>query len=172
MQVPIKLRLSNKAIAAHIFPSSSKIKAELFNQLKAFAGCAIIIIWFAGTWHPWLLFFYTVLKVSANGLVLPLLLCQFYLFHFSYHWPWPAEYICRAPWANGYGSMIYLDLTHRFMGRIFSKNHWVASPAGYHDFGRYHPVCCQHGWFDPRLHLGSRLKLSYWFTIHVSSGRV
>lgn len=164
-----KITAFQQSTAAHIFPSSSKIKAELLlNQLNVFGRLrnyyGLLALGILG------LFFYTVLKVSANRAKWSAVAFYAVLFGFIFHtiglglrW-----YISgRAPWSNGYESMIYIGWTTVLAGLLFSKKS-LGGLAATMTLAATILLVASMSWLDPEITPLVPVLKSYWLTIHVS----
>lgn len=164
-----KITAFQQSTAAHIFPSSSKIKAELLlNQLNVFGRLrnyyGLLALGILG------LFFYTVLKVSANRAKWSTVAFYAVLFGFIFHtiglglrW-----YISgRAPWSNGYESMIYIGWTTVLAGLLFSKKS-LGGLAATMTLAATILLVASMSWLDPEITPLVPVLKSYWLTIHVS----
>ncbi|MBK8701249.1 MAG: cytochrome c biogenesis protein CcsA [Saprospiraceae bacterium] len=157
------------ANASHILPASSKIKAELllnkldvFGRLRNYYGLlSLLILGF---------FFYTVLKVGANrekwGNVAFYAVVAGFAFHtlgLGLRW-----YVSgRAPWSNGYESMIYIGWTTMLAGLLFSRRS-LGGLAATTTLAATILLVAGMSWLDPEITPLVPVLKSYWLTIHVS----
>lgn len=155
--------------AAHIMPSPSKIKAELMlNQLNVFSRLrnyyGLLALAVLG------LFFYTVLKINANRAKWSALAYYAVLFGFFFHTLGLALrwYVSgRAPWSNGYESMIYIGWTTVLAGILFSKKS-LGGLAATMTLAATILLVASMSWLDPEITPLVPVLKSYWLTIHVS----
>mgnify|MGYP000069430346 CR=1 FL=1 len=155
--------------AAHIMPSPSKIKAELMlNQLNVFSRLrnyyGLLALAVLG------LFFYTVLKVNANRARWSSIAYYAVLIGFLFHTVGLALrwYVSgRAPWSNGYESMIYIGWTTVLAGILFSKKS-LGGLAATMTLAATILLVASMSWLDPEITPLVPVLKSYWLTIHVS----
>ena len=155
--------------AAHIMPSPSKIKAELMlNQLNVFSRLrnyyGLLALAVLG------LFFYTVLKVNANRARWSSIAYYAVLIGFLFHTIGLALrwYVSgRAPWSNGYESMIYIGWTTVLAGILFSKKS-LGGLAATMTLAATILLVASMSWLDPEITPLVPVLKSYWLTIHVS----
>lgn len=164
-----KITAFQQSTASHIFPSATKIKAELLlNQLNVFGRLrnyyGLLALGVLG------LFFYTVLKVNANRARWSAIAFYAVLLGFLFHtiglglrW-----YISgRAPWSNGYESMIYIGWTTVLAGLLFSKKS-LGGLAATMTLAATILLVASMSWLDPEITPLVPVLKSYWLTIHVS----
>ncbi len=152
-----------------VLPPDNKIKAELllnkidpFNRLGkiyGLLGIVFLILLFTSVFKP-------SLKLTRPfQLTMVLLIASFALYTFGLGLRW---YVSgRAPWSNGYESMIYIGFTTLLAGLIFSRKSMGGLAA-----------CCilastilmvaGLSWLDPEITPLVPVLKSYWLTIHVS----
>ena len=154
---------------SHIIPSLSKVKAELllnnldvFGRLRNMYGFfSIVLLGF---------FFYSVFNIKVG--VGRYTLWAFYalLVFFAFHtiglglrW-----YVSgRAPWSNGYESMIYISWTTMLAGLIFSRKS-LGGMAATTVLAATILLVAGMSWLDPEITPLVPVLKSYWLTIHVS----
>lgn len=164
-----KISEFQKKYAAAIYPSDSKIGAEIllnrldiFGKLKNIYGLGALII--LG------LFFYTVFSTRANKKritkIVFLTLCVTFAFQtlgLALRW-----YVSgRAPWSNGYESMIYISWTTMLAGLIFSRKS-LGGMAATTVLSATVLLVAAMSWLDPEISPLVPVLKSYWLTIHVS----
>lgn len=152
-----------------ILPSPTKLKAEiLLNRLSifstlgkmyAFLGMTYLVFLFTIVFNPKLNLDWPA-KIAGSILVLCFVL---YTFGLGLRW-----YVSgRAPWSNGYESMIYIGWTTMLAGLIFARK----------SFGGLAATCILSttilmvaglSWLDPEITPLVPVLKSYWLTIHVS----
>ncbi len=158
-----------KITGASVYPSQSKIKAELvLNKLDFFGR---------------LRNYYGLLSISILGVFLFVILRQsphrakytryaFYamaagfVFHtigLALRW-----YVSgRAPWSNGYESMIYIGWTTMLAGTLFSRKS-LGGLAATATLAATILLVAGMSWLDPEITPLVPVLKSYWLTIHVS----
>jgi len=154
---------------SHIIPSLLKVKAELllnnldvFGRLRNIYGLfSIVLLGF---------FFYSVFNIKVG--VGRYTLWAFYalLVFFAFHtiglglrW-----YVSgRAPWSNGYESMIYISWTTMLAGLIFSRKS-LGGMAATTVLAATILLVAGMSWLDPEITPLVPVLKSYWLTIHVS----
>ncbi|WP_299160688.1 cytochrome c biogenesis protein CcsA [uncultured Eudoraea sp.] len=152
-----------------IMPSESKINAEiLLNQLNVFTRLAIFYI-FLGIALLFFLF-YSVFKPNATLKKVYLVLFSLIVFGFVLHtiglglrW-----YVSgRAPWSNGYESMIYIAWTSTLAGILFTRKSFGGLAATMVLAATILFVSTL-SFLDPEITPLVPVLKSYWLTIHVS----
>jgi len=152
-----------------IMPSESKINAEiLLNQLNVFTRLAIFYI-FLGIALLFFLF-YSVFKPNASLKKVYLVLFSLVVFGFVLHtiglglrW-----YVSgRAPWSNGYESMIYIAWTSTLAGILFTRKSFGGLAATMVLAATILFVSTL-SFLDPEITPLVPVLKSYWLTIHVS----
>jgi len=154
---------------AAVIPSESKVKAEiLLNKLNVFSRL--------GKWYALLglvflgLLFTKVFKPGINlkvptRIVLGLFIACFVLHIFGLGLRW---YVSgRAPWSNGYESMIYIAFTTVLAGLIFGRKA-LGSLAATCILAATILMVAGLSWLDPEITPLVPVLKSYWLTIHVS----
>jgi len=150
-------------------PSESKINAEiLLNQLNVFTRLAIFYI-FLGIALLFFLF-YSVFKPNASLKKVYLVLFSLVVFGFVLHtiglglrW-----YVSgRAPWSNGYESMIYIAWTSTLAGILFTRKSFGGLAATMVLAATILFVSTL-SFLDPEITPLVPVLKSYWLTIHVS----
>lgn len=154
---------------SHIIPSSSKIKAELilnsldvFGRLRNVYGIlSLILLGF---------FFYSVFNVKSDvgrytlwAFYIILVLFLFHTVGLGLRW-----YVSgRAPWSNGYESMIYISWTTMLAGLFFSRKS-LGGMAATTVLAATILLVAGMSWLDPEITPLVPVLKSYWLTIHVS----
>lgn len=152
-----------------IIPSQIKVKAEiLLNKLNVFSrlslmyallGLAFLALLFINVFKP-------DLSLKKVGKVLfGLLILGFALHTFGLGLRW---YVSgRAPWSNGYESMIYIAWTTTLAGLIFTRKSYGGLAATMILAGTILLVAML-SYLDPEITPLVPVLRSYWLTIHVS----
>ncbi len=154
---------------AAVIPSNSKIKAEVllnnsnvFNKLAAYyslLGLAFLIMLFIGVFKP-------NLKLNKLHILLFGLVILGFLFHtmgLGIRW-----YVSgRAPWSNGYESMIYIAWTTTLAGVIFTRKSYGGLAATM-ILAATILLVPMLSYLDPEITPLVPVLKSYWLTIHVS----
>jgi cytochrome c-type biogenesis protein CcsB len=154
---------------SHIIPSSSKIKAELllnsldvFGRLRNVYGIlSLVLLGF---------FFYSVFNVKSDvgrytlwAFYIILVLFLFHTVGLGLRW-----YVSgRAPWSNGYESMIYISWTTMLAGLFFSRKS-LGGMAATTVLAATILLVAGMSWLDPEITPLVPVLKSYWLTIHVS----
>lgn len=152
-----------------VMPSEIKIKAELLlNRLNVFSRLgkiyALLGLAFLG------LLFTSVFKPKLNltipsKIVLGLFFLSFTMHAFGLGLRW---YVSgRAPWSNGYESMIYIAFTTVLAGVIFGRKA-LGSLAATCILASTILMVAGLSWLDPEITPLVPVLKSYWLTIHVS----
>lgn len=152
-----------------IMPSPSKVKSELLlnkmnvfgNLLKYYSLLALLLL---------CVFFYTIFVPQANKNKLTKLafyaMAAGFLFHsigLALRW-----YVSgRAPWSNGYESMIYIGWTTMLAGSLFSRKS-LGGLAATATLASTILLVASMSWLDPEITPLVPVLKSYWLTIHVS----
>jgi cytochrome c-type biogenesis protein CcsB len=155
--------------SSQVMPSSSRVKAELllngldvFGRLRNIYGLlSLVLLGF---------FFYGVFKQSADvqkytkwAWYLLLAIFAFHTLGLGLRW-----YVSgRAPWSNGYESMIYIAWTTMLAGLIFSRRSLGGMSATLVLAATILLVAGM-SWLDPEITPLVPVLKSYWLTIHVS----
>jgi cytochrome c-type biogenesis protein CcsB len=164
-------QLSNyqKINGSVVYPSESKINAELvlnkldfFGKLRNYYGLLSLCI--LGV------FLFVILKQSAKR-------AQYTKYAF---WAMAAGFIFhtiglalrwyvsgRAPWSNGYESMIYIGWTTMLAGTLFSRKS-LGGLAATATLAATILLVAGMSWLDPEITPLVPVLKSYWLTIHVS----
>lgn len=154
---------------AAVIPSKSKINTEIllnnldvFNRLSglySLLGIGLLV-----------LLFISVFKPSANLTLMSKIFLGLVLLGFAFHtvglglrW-YIAE---RAPWSNGYESMIYIAWTTTLAGLIFTRKSFGGLAATMVLAGTILMVA-RLSYLDPEITPLVPVLRSYWLTIHVS----
>lgn len=152
-----------------ILPAAGKIKAELLlNQLNVFGrlgklygllGLVFLTLLFVGVFNTRL-----PLRLPFN-ITSVLLLAGFLLHTFGLALRW---YVSgRAPWSNGYESMIYIGWTTVLAGLIFTRKS-AGGLAATTVLASTILMVAGMSWLDPEITPLVPVLKSYWLTIHVS----
>lgn len=155
--------------SSQVMPSPSRVKAELllngldvFGRLRNIYGLlSLVLLGF---------FFYGVFKQSADvqkytkwAWYLLLAIFAFHTLGLGLRW-----YVSgRAPWSNGYESMIYIAWTTMLAGLIFSRRSLGGMSATLVLAATILLVAGM-SWLDPEITPLVPVLKSYWLTIHVS----
>lgn len=168
---PLLAQISNiqQNVSGNILPSPSKINAEIWlNQLNVFGrlrniyGILSLVLL--------IVFFTSVLKPQFDGAkyckwAFYLLLAIFVFHSLGLGLRW---YVSgRAPWSNGYESMIYISWTTMLAGLIFSRKSLGGLSATLVLAATILLVAGM-SWLDPEITPLVPVLKSYWLTIHVS----
>jgi cytochrome c-type biogenesis protein CcsB len=152
-----------------IMPSQSKINAEIvLNKLNVFTDLALLYI-FLGLALLFFLFL-SVFKPTVNLKWPYLILFSLVVFGFAMHtiglglrW-----YVSgRAPWSNGYESMIYIAWTSTLAGILFTRKSFGGLAATMVLAATILFVATL-SFLDPEITPLVPVLKSYWLTIHVS----
>ncbi|MFN3875175.1 MAG: cytochrome c biogenesis protein CcsA [Flavobacteriales bacterium] len=158
-----------RKFGAAVMPSDAKVKAEiLLNKLKVFNRLALFYALLGLAFLS--LLFYSVFRPAADlGKVqraLLILMVSGFVFHtvgLGLRW-----YVAgRAPWSNGYESMIYIAWTTVLAGILFSRRSLGGSAATMVLAGTVLLVAML-SYLDPEITPLVPVLRSYWLTIHVS----
>ena len=154
--------------SGQIIPTSSKIKAELLlnrmdvfgNLMKIYGLLSLVVLGF---------FFYSVFRSKPPDKLTKwtwVVIFAFFLFHtlgLALRW-----YISgRAPWSNGYESMIYISWTAMLAGLILSRKSLGGLTATLVLTATILSVASM-SWLDPEITPLVPVLKSYWLTIHVA----
>ncbi len=152
-----------------IYPSSNQISAELLlNKLDVFGrtgkfygllGLIFLTLLFASVFKPeW-----PVQKITRVLLVFMVAGFLFQTFGLALRW-----YVSgRAPWSNGYESMIYIAWTTVLAGVIFSRKS-LGGLTATTILSAIVLMVAGMSWLDPEITPLVPVLKSYWLTIHVS----
>ena len=152
-----------------IVPSATKIKTEIWlNNLNIFSrlslfyalmGLVYLGMLFIKVFSP------TFSMVKAGKIMLGLLIIGFALHTAGLGMRW---YVSgRAPWSNGYESMIYIAWTSALAGLIFTRKSYGGLAATTILSGTILLVAML-SYLDPQITPLVPVLRSYWLTIHVS----
>ena len=158
-----------KTNGSAIIPSDTKLKAELllnkldvFNKLKNYYGILCLLL--TGG------FLYITIKRKNNrakwtkyALYAMAIGFVFHTIGLGLRW-----YISgRAPWSNGYESMIYIGWTTMLAGTLFSRKS-LGGLAATATLAATILLVASMSWLDPEITPLVPVLKSYWLTIHVS----
>jgi cytochrome c-type biogenesis protein CcsB len=152
-----------------VIPSQIRVKAEIFlNKLNVFSrlslvysllGLAFLTLLFINVFKP----DYNLKKVGKVFFGLVLLGFAFHTVGLGLRW-----YVSgRAPWSNGYESMIYIAWTTTLAGLIFTRKSYGGLAATMILAGTILLVAML-SYLDPEITPLVPVLRSYWLTIHVS----
>jgi cytochrome c-type biogenesis protein CcsB len=161
--------LTQKVKGASVIPSDTKINAEIaLNKLDVFGRLRNVYGIFS-------LVFLSVFFVSVFKTTFPL--------HKAVQWVWIAMlaaflfhtlglalrwYVSgRAPWSNGYESMIYIGWTTTLAGLLFSRKS-LGGMSATAVLAFTILLVAGMSWLDPEITPLVPVLKSYWLTIHVS----
>jgi cytochrome c-type biogenesis protein CcsB len=154
---------------AAVMPSDAEVKAEIvLNELNIFNRLALYYT-VLGLTFLFLLFF-SVFKPAVDlrkpqKVMLALLLLGFVLHTLGLGLRW---YVSgRAPWSNGYESMIYIAWTTVLAGILFSRKSFGGSAATM-VLAATVLLVAMLSYLDPEITPLVPVLRSYWLTIHVS----
>ncbi|MCB9293931.1 MAG: cytochrome c biogenesis protein CcsA [Lewinellaceae bacterium] len=164
-----ELAVFQKQNGGEVMPSEARLKAEmLLNRLDVFSRLgkmyALLGLLFLG------LLFTSVFKPGVNlktpgKIALGLFVLCFALHTFGLGLRW---YVSgRAPWSNGYESMIYIAFTTVLAGLIFARKS-LGSMAATCVLASTILMVAGLSWLDPEITPLVPVLKSYWLTIHVS----
>ncbi|MCE3047758.1 cytochrome c biogenesis protein CcsA [Helicobacter kayseriensis] len=164
-----ELKAYQKQFSPDLFPSDSKIKAEIFlnknNLFKylifpyllggiALFGLTLFYIFRNKTMHlRWVSGFYTILAVLSVTMSVALILRWYISGH--------------APWSNAYESMLYISWATSITALVFFRKSSLAISASLFLSG----IClfvADLGFMDPQIGNLVPVLKSYWLNIHVS----
>jgi len=168
-QLLLGLKEYQKKAGSAVIPSQTKVDAEiLLNKLKVFKLLAFFNT-FLGLIYLFLLFFsvfnpkISLKKILAGLSVLTFLGFLFHTFGLGLRW-----YVSgRAPWSNGYESMIYIAWTSSLAGLLFSRKSPGGMAATLILSGTVLLIALL-SYLDPEITPLVPVLRSYWLTIHVS----
>ncbi len=154
---------------AAVIPSETKIKAELLlNEMSVFSrlagayallGFSFLGLLFATVFKP------TINIKTATKITLGLFTTCFLLHTLGLGLRW---YVSgRAPWSNGYESMIYIAFTTTLAGLLFSRKS-TGGLAATCILSSTILLVAGLSWLDPEITPLVPVLKSYWLTIHVS----
>ncbi len=158
-----------KNVGSQVYPMESKLKAEiLLNELDVFGrlgktygllSLVFLALLFASVFKP-------SLHLQKTSLFLLIVLVVCFLFQtmgLGLRW-----YVSgRAPWSNGYESMIYISWTTVLAGLLFSRKS-LGGLAATCMLSSIVLMVAGLSWLDPEITPLVPVLKSYWLTIHVS----
>ncbi len=152
-----------------LIPSSARVKAEVFlNELNVFNRLAL---WYALLGFAFLsLLFLSVFKPSLREAKARRVLLWLAVAGFAFHTLGLALrwYVSgRAPWSNGYESMIYIAWTTTLAGLIFTRRS-TGGLAATLVLAATILLVAMLSYLDPEITPLVPVLKSYWLTIHVS----
>ncbi len=152
-----------------VLPSSSKINAEIFlNKLNVFSRLAVLYILLGLAFLFFL--FVSVFKPNINlkkvyTILFTLVVIGFALHTLGLGLRW---YVSgRAPWSNGYESMIYIAWTSTLAGVLFTRKSFGGLAATM-VLAATILLVSMLSFLDPEITPLVPVLKSYWLTIHVS----
>ncbi|MBK9177451.1 MAG: cytochrome c biogenesis protein CcsA [Flavobacteriales bacterium] len=164
-----ELSAYQKDAGAAVMPSEAKVKAEIFlNELNVFNRLALFYTLLGFTFLFFL--FFSVFKPAIDlrkiqKVMLILLLSGFVLHTLGLGLRWFVS--GRAPWSNGYESMIYIAWTTVLAGLLFSRRSLGGSAATM-ILSAAVLLVAMLSYLDPEITPLVPVLRSYWLTIHVS----
>lgn len=167
--IVLKIREFQKVNGGDLVPSETKLESELllnkldvFNRLRNFYGILSLVLTFT-------FLFVTVKKVKIQSKITSISFWIVFVglfFHtlgLGLRW-----YISgRAPWSNGYESMIYIGWTTTLAGILFSRKS-LGGLAATTTLAATILLVASMSWLDPEITPLVPVLKSYWLTIHVS----
>ena len=164
-----ELDMYQQKYGGSVLPGSTKVKAELllnkldiFNRLSGLyglLGLSFLVLLFTSVFNPKLK-----MQLPAK-IALGLLVFGFSMHSLGLGLRW---YISgRAPWSNGYESMIYIGWTTVLAGLIFARKSFGGLTATTVLAATILMVAGL-SWLDPEITPLVPVLKSYWLTIHVS----
>ncbi|MEO1010991.1 MAG: cytochrome c biogenesis protein CcsA [Bacteroidota bacterium] len=153
----------------HILPSKSKIKGEiLLNESKVFTRLAVFYILLGLV--AMVLLFLSVFKPTLNlkvpyKVLIVLILLGFIIHTLGLGLRWYVSE--RAPWSNGYESMIYIAWTATLAGLVFTRKS-LGGLAATTVLAAIILFVATLSFLDPEITPLVPVLKSYWLTIHVS----
>ncbi|MCB0533534.1 MAG: cytochrome c biogenesis protein CcsA [Lewinellaceae bacterium] len=168
-QLLVELTNYQKQFGNAVYPTESKLNAELFlNKINVFSrlgkvygllGLAFLALLFTSVFKPKLNLkwpFRIGLGIFAAAVAL-------HAIGLGLRW-----YVSgRAPWSNGYESMIYIGFTTVLAGMIFSRKS-MGGLAATNVLAATILMVAGLSWLDPEITPLVPVLKSYWLTIHVS----
>jgi len=152
-----------------IMPSSTKIKAEIFlNKTNVFNRLALLymLLGFAFLFFLFLSVFKPTINLRIAYIILFSLVVSGFVFHtigLGLRW-----YVSgRAPWSNGYESMIYIAWTTTLAGILFTRKSFGGLAATM-VLAATILLVSMLSFLDPEITPLVPVLKSYWLTIHVS----
>lgn len=168
-QIINELNTYQETYGKAVMPSETKLSAEIFlNNLKVFSRLAFFNF-FLGLLFLGLMFF-NVFKPNVNITKIQKTLTLFFVVSLVFHGVGLALrwYVSgRAPWSNGYESMIYIAFTSALAGFIFARKSLGATAATLVLSGTVLLIALL-SYLDPEITPLVPVLNSYWLTIHVS----
>ena len=164
-----RMKDKQRLAGGDVLPSTTKIQAELllnkwniFGNLRNVYGLVCIVLLF--------FFFYSIFNRAQNIPMYTRWVWYILLGIFAFHtlglglrW-----YVSgRAPWSNGYESMIYISWTTMLAGLIFSRKS-LGGMAATTVLAATILLVAGMSWLDPEITPLVPVLKSYWLTIHVS----
>ena len=154
---------------ANVIPSNTKLDAEIFlNNFKIFNKLSLYYL-FLGLFFLVLLFLsvfkhnLSLTKVVRIGLILVFIGFFFQTLGLGLRW-----YVSgRAPWSNGYESMIYIAWTTTLAGILFTRKS-IGGLAATMILASTVLLIAMLSYLDPEITPLVPVLKSYWLTIHVS----
>ncbi len=152
-----------------VLPSASKINAEIFlNKLNIFSRLALVYVLLGLAFLFFL--FVSVFKPSINlkkiyKILFTLVLIGFALHTLGLGLRWFVS--GRAPWSNGYESMIYIAWTSTLAGVLFTRKSFGGLAATM-VLAATILLVSMLSFLDPEITPLVPVLKSYWLTIHVS----
>lgn len=168
-QLVTELASFQKSNGGGIIPSDLRIKAEiLLNEMNVFNRLAILYS-LSGVALLFILFF-SVFRPEAKvntvyKILLSLVLIAFALHTIGLGLRWYVSE--RAPWSNGYESMIYIAWTTVLAGILFARNSFGGLAASI-ILAATVLLVAMLSYMDPEITPLVPVLRSYWLTIHVS----
>jgi cytochrome c-type biogenesis protein CcsB len=154
---------------AAVIPSTMKVNSELLlNKLNVFSRLGMIYGLLGLTFLG--LLFTSVFKPGVNlkwlfKIAIGIFVLCFVMHAFGLGLRW---YVSgRAPWSNGYESMIYIAFTTALAGLIFGRKS-IGSLAATSVLASTILMVAGLSWLDPEITPLVPVLKSYWLTIHVS----
>jgi cytochrome c-type biogenesis protein CcsB len=158
-----------RASTSESMPSTTQVKAELFlNKLNVFSRLrnyyALLCLLITG------IFLYTTVrnkatKINYTQLAFYAMATGFFFHTLGIGLRWYVSE--RAPWSNGYESMIYIGWTTMFAGTLFSRKS-LGGLAATATLAATVLLVASMSWLDPEITPLVPVLKSYWLTIHVS----
>jgi len=164
-----ELQSYQKLKGAAVIPSSSRVNAEiLLNGLNLFNRLAVFYTFLGIGWL--LMLFFSVFKPaatlnSAYKVLLTLVFVGFGLHTLGLGLRWYVSE--RAPWSNGYESMIYIAWTTLLAGVLFTRKSFGGLAATM-ILSATVLLVAMLSYLDPEITPLVPVLKSYWLTIHVS----
>jgi cytochrome c-type biogenesis protein CcsB len=168
-QIISELKVFQKEVGAEVMPSEAKLKAEIMlNKSKVFNRLALYYFLLGMLFL--ILLFYSVFRPNSRIAKLHNVFIGLVVFGFALHtlglglrW-----YVSgRAPWSNGYESMIYIGWTATLAGVLFTRRSLGGMAATLVLSGTVLLIAML-SYLDPEITPLVPVLKSYWLTIHVS----